>query len=219
MLFTKAFFLGWMVAIPVGPVAFLILQRSLSVGQLAGIASGLGAALADALLGLLAALGLVALLEQLESYHHFLRPVGSIVLLIVGVYFYFRKPPHLETAEVLSQRFLHHYLWDALSVFFVTLLNPLTIIAFTALFVGSDLIPEERRHIQYVEIALGVFSGSFFWWTTMACLAQSVKKRLSPLFVHRLFQGIGVVLISLALFSLLPRLTMVIERFKGFLSS
>jgi len=60
ILFSKAFLLGWMVAIPIGPVGFLIIQRSIKVGSLAGVASGLGAALADGLFGFLAAIGLAA---------------------------------------------------------------------------------------------------------------------------------------------------------------
>ena len=218
MLIVKAALLGWMLAIPVGPVALLIIQRSLSVGPLAGIASSIGAALADALLGLLAALGLVTLIEGLTIYHHLLRPFGSLVLAVVGIYFFFRKATQLVTEEILSTRYLHHYLWDTLSVFFVTLMNPLTIIAFAALFVGSDLIPEDPHRIQYAEISLGVFSGSLFWWLALVFLAQPVKKRLSPPVVHRIFQMIGGVLIGLALVSLIPRLGTVVEKLKTYIS-
>src|SRR5690242_4071081 len=102
-LFAQAFFLGWMVALPVGPVALLIIQRSLSVGSLRGWVSGLGAATADGIYALLAALGLAALIEQLAQTRGFVRPLGSIVLILVGLYFFFRKPPpELESVEVLS---------------------------------------------------------------------------------------------------------------------
>ena len=73
-LFWKSCFLGFMVAIPVGPVGLLVIQRSLSIGHIAGIATGLGAALADALLGFLAALGMVKLIGELDAGRHFLRP-------------------------------------------------------------------------------------------------------------------------------------------------
>lgn len=216
MLFVKATLLGWMVAIPVGPVALLIVQRSLTIGHLAGLASSFGAALADGLFGLLAALGLAVLFGELEAYRHFLRPGGSLVLLIVGIYFYFRKPPRLVTEEVLSTRYLHHYLWDSLSTFFLTLMNPITIIAFAALFVGSDLIPEEPHRIHYAEVALGVLFGSLLWWLLLVVLAQPVKRWLKPLVVHRVFQVIGCILVGLAALSFVPRIGTVIDRLRAF---
>lgn len=212
ILFSKAFLLGWMVAIPIGPVGFLIIQRSIKVGSLAGVASGLGAALADGLFGFLAAIGLAALIGALEFSRHLVRPLGSLVLMIVGIYFFFQKPPPLETEEVLATRYLHRYLWDLLSSFLLTLLNPMTIIAFAALFVGSDLIPEDPRKIQYLEIAAGIFTGSLLWWLALVILARPVKKMLSSLVVHRIFQGIGLALFSLALISFIPRLGTVIDK-------
>lgn len=205
-LISKAAVLGFMVAIPVGPVGVLLIQRSLAVSHLAGIATGLGAALADALFGYLAALGLVTLVEQLEVSKHFWRPLGSLALILVGVYFILQKPPKLEVEEVLSGRYQRRYWWDMVSSFFLTLLNPTTIIAFAALFVGSDLIPEDPRRIQYIEIALGIFAGSLVWWMILVAIAQPVKRKMSPLKVHRVMQGIGAVLIVLALVSFVPRL-------------
>lgn len=212
-LFSKACVLGLVVAIPVGPVALLIVQRSLAVGSLRGLASSLGAALADGLFGLLAALGLAALIEQLEVLRDMVRPLGSVVLMIMGIYFFFRKPLTLETEEVLSGRYLRHYLWDLFSTFLLTLTNPLTIIAFGALFAGSDLIPEDPRKIQYLEIAAGVFAGSLLWWLILVVLARPVKRRLSFLMVHRIFQGIGMILMGLGLVSLIPRLGTVVDKF------
>lgn len=214
LLFTKACILGCMVAIPVGPVGLLVIQRSLSVGWLAGIFTGLGAALADGFLGFLAALGLVALVGQLEGGRHFLRPLGSLALMIVGLHFFFQKPPSLIAEEVLSGRFQRRFWWDLVSSFFLTLINPTTIIAFAALFAGSDLIPEDPKKIQYFEIASGVFTGSLVWWCILVSVAHPIKRKLSPHSVHRVLQGIGITLVTLAMISFVPRLGGVIEKIK-----
>ena len=213
-LFSKSGVLGLMVAIPVGPVTLLILQRSLKVGSLTGIASGVGAALADGLFGLLAAIGLMTLVGGLEQTRHFVRPLGSLVLMIVGIYFFFQKPPSLEADEVLAERYRPNYLWDMLSAHFLTLLNPTTLIAFAALFAGSDLIPEDPRKIQYFEITTGVFSGSLLWWLLLGALAKPIKKWLSPLMVHRILQVTGILLLVLALISFVPRFGSVMEKIK-----
>ncbi|HEX5036216.1 MAG TPA: LysE family transporter [bacterium] len=201
-----------MVAIPVGPVGLLLMQRTLSVGRLAGIFTGLGAALADGVFGFLAALGLVTLVNQFEAGHHFLRPLGSLALMVVGLHFFFQKPPVLTADEVLTGRFQRRYWWDTISTFFLTLMNPTTIIAFAALFAGSDLIPENPRREEYFLIAAGVFSGSLLWWLFLVSLAGPVKRRLNPHSVHRFLQVLGVVLVVLALFTFIPRAGHVIDR-------
>ncbi len=206
ILFFKSFVLGFLVALPVGPIAILILQRSLEIGGLAGLVSGIGAATADALFALLAGLGLAALLEGIRESHHLVGGLGGFVLILVGLKLFFQRPPALKTEEVLSERYLHHYLWDSLSVFLLTLTNPMTIIAFGALFAGSNLIPLDPRRIDYLTISGGVFGGSLLWWVVLVILAQPIRKNLSLLRIHRTLELIGVVLILLGSFSFVPRL-------------
>ncbi|MBI2082327.1 MAG: LysE family transporter [Deltaproteobacteria bacterium] len=212
ILYFKSFLLGFLVALPVGPIAILILQRSLQIGWLAGIASGIGAALADGLFAFLAGLGLTALLEEIGGSHPFVGGFGGIVLVLVGLKLFFQKPPALQTEEVLSERYLHHYLWDTLSVFLLTLTNPMTIIAFAALFAGSNLIPLDPRKIDYFRICLGVFSGSLVWWVILVILSHPIKRNLSPLRIHRLLEIVGVILIFLGGVSSLPRLGTLVNK-------
>jgi threonine/homoserine/homoserine lactone efflux protein len=215
-IFLKACLVGCMVAIPVGPVGLLLIQRSLSVGHLAGIFTGIGAALADGVCGFLAALGLVTLIGELESSRHFLRPLGSLALIVVGLHFFFQKPPTLAAHEVLTGRFQRRFWWDTISAFFLTLMNPTTFIAFAVLFAGSDLIPEDPREEQYLEIAAGIFAGSLIWWLFLVGIARPVKQRLNPHSVHRFLQVLGVALVVLALFTLTPRLGGMIVRLRDF---
>ena len=60
--------LGISIAVPVGPIGLLCLRRSLTAGRLAGFVSGLGAATADALFGVIAALGLTTVTSFLVAY-------------------------------------------------------------------------------------------------------------------------------------------------------
>ncbi len=211
-LFFQACVIGGMVAIPIGPVGLLVIQRSLQVGWLAGVASGIGAAIADGIFGLCAALGLVALIGGVEEAKHFIRPIGSFLLVLIGLYFVFQKPPAVETEEVLSARYTHHYFWDTVSTLILTLMNPITIIAFAAVFVGSGLMPEDPRRIDYLEVSTGVFTGSFLWWIFLVVAAQPLKKRLSPTILHRGFQITGLVLTVVGAVSFIPRLPSAIDK-------
>ena len=197
MTLLKAFFVGLIVAIPVGPIAILIFQRSLSVGYITGIASGIGAALADALFAFLASLGVVALADWMAGPLVWLRPVGGAILIILGVHFFFKRAPSLKTEEVLTTRYLHHYTWDAFSTFLLTLTNPMTMLAFAALFTGVAIVPMEVKRIYYLEISAGVFVGSFLWWSVIVLLSHPIRKIISPLKVHRLMQILALILVGL----------------------
>ena len=56
--FLKGIVVGVVIAVPVGPVGVMCVRRSILEGKLSGFASGLGAATADAVFGVIAGFGL-----------------------------------------------------------------------------------------------------------------------------------------------------------------
>lgn len=77
--------IGFSIAAPVGPIGVLCVQRSLAEGQRAGFVSGLGAATADAVYGLLAGLGLAVVTNLLVGAQLWLRLGGGAFLLYLGL--------------------------------------------------------------------------------------------------------------------------------------
>ncbi|HEX2013455.1 MAG TPA: LysE family transporter, partial [Roseateles sp.] len=67
LLFAQALLIGLSIAAPVGPIGLLTIQRSLQQGPRAGLATGLGAAVADALYGALGAYGVSAVIQALTA--------------------------------------------------------------------------------------------------------------------------------------------------------
>ena len=53
ILFLKGIFVGFLIAAPVGPVGILCIHRTLETGLKSGLASGIGAAAADTVFGVL----------------------------------------------------------------------------------------------------------------------------------------------------------------------
>jgi threonine/homoserine/homoserine lactone efflux protein len=76
-LFVKSAVIGFSIAAPVGPIGVLCIRRTLADGRAAGFASGLGAAVADSLYGLVGALGLTAISKVLVGQQTPLRIVGG----------------------------------------------------------------------------------------------------------------------------------------------
>ncbi len=157
-LFLKGLVLGFSIAAPVGPIGILCIRRTLAGGLGSGLATGLGTATADALYGLVAALGLTAAAAFLVDGQFYLRLGGGLFLCYLG-YASFRSPPSPKAAGENSAS-----LWlDYLSAFLLTLANPLTLLSFVAVFAGLGVAAGQA----YTDAGLvvgGVFSGSLLWW-------------------------------------------------------
>jgi len=92
-LFLKGIVVGIVIAVPVGPVGVMCVRRTIFEGKLAGFVSGLGAATADAIFGIIAAFGLTAVSDWLMSYQHWLRAAGGCYLLYIGSRAFAAEPP------------------------------------------------------------------------------------------------------------------------------
>ncbi len=79
-LFGRGLLVGSSIAAPVGPIGVLCIRRTLTLGRLAGLLSGLGAATADAVYGAIAAYGLTAISGILVGRSFWFRLVGGIFL-------------------------------------------------------------------------------------------------------------------------------------------
>src|SRR5262245_3088498 len=83
--FLRGLIIGFSIAAPVGPIGVLCIRRTLADGRVAGLASGLGAAAADALYGCVAGFGLTLISNFFVSQRFWLQLVGGLFLLWLGV--------------------------------------------------------------------------------------------------------------------------------------
>src|SRR5262249_42012791 len=133
-LLTRGLIIGFSIAAPVGPIGILVIRRTLSDGRLTGLATGLGAATADALYGCIGAFGLTFITGALLGGKMWMRIAGGIFLCYLGV----RPslaPPAERAAPVTGASLLRSYG----STLLLTLTNPSTILSFAAVFAGLGL--------------------------------------------------------------------------------
>src|SRR5437762_11181193 len=91
-LFTKGLVIGFSIAAPVGPIGLLCIRRTLAHGRLAGLATGLGAASADATYGAIAAFGLTWITSALIGEQCWIRLMGGGFLIYLGVRTFLARP-------------------------------------------------------------------------------------------------------------------------------
>lgn len=194
-LFLRAFIIGISIAAPVGPIGVLCIRRTLSNGKLAGFLSGLGAASADMVYGAIAAFGLSAITGLLVENAVWLRVVGGLFLLYLGVKT-FREKPAERAAEAGQGSLAGMYV----STFFLTITNPMTILAFAAIFAGTMIGTQASSPGLMVA---GVFSGSAAWWLTLSLIVGILRNRLTQTHMAWINRISGVIIIVFGLHALL----------------
>ena len=157
--FIKGVLLGFSIAAPVGPIGVLCIRRTLANGLLNGFLSGLGVATADGIYGLIAAFGVTAISTFLLDNQIYLRLIGGLFLLHLGYITFQATPAEIGLKEEGKSRFGSY-----VSVFFLTLMNPMTIMSFAAVFAGLGVATTGGDYVLAALLVLGVFIGSMLWW-------------------------------------------------------
>jgi threonine/homoserine/homoserine lactone efflux protein len=196
----KGFVIGFSLALPVGPIALLCIRRTLARGPASGVASGLGAATADGIYGSIAAFGITFISNFLFNHSITLRLVGGCILCYIGVRIFLSKPRENLTSGV-ENGLVHDYV----SALLLTLTNPMTVLAFAAIFAAAGFGDSEGNYLGTAVLVGGVILGSAVWWLvlcgTIGLLHRKVNDR-ALIFVNMvsgtLIAGFGlIVLLSL----------------------
>lgn len=172
--FLEGLIIGFVIAVPVGPIGLLCMNRALSGGVAYGLFSGLGVATADAISGGIAVLGLTLVANFLVSQQVWLRPLGGLFLCYVGFRTFVAKPSG-EGPEVRSDGFLGAYA----STFLLTFTNPVTILSFLAIYAGWGIESLRGNYLSAAALTLGVFTGSALWWVILGGWLLFFRARLT----------------------------------------
>jgi threonine/homoserine/homoserine lactone efflux protein len=159
---------GFSIAAPVGPIGVLCIRRTLARGVRSGLASGLGAATADATYGGIAGFGITFLSRALVSQQVFIRSLGGAFLILLGARTFLSVPKAANRATGGSLAS------DYLSTLALTLSNPLTIIAFAAIFAGLG-VTGSGGYTTAAFLVSGVFAGSSLWWIILSSAVSEFR--------------------------------------------
>ena len=190
-LFFRGVSLGFSIAAPVGVIGILCINRTLVQGSIVGLVSGLGAATADAIYGCIAGFGLTFISSFVVDRQFWLRSLGSIFLCYLGIKTFLAKPANKEVAMRSSSSLFSAYI----STFFLTLTNPMTIIAFLAIFSGLGLANTNSNYISTAVLVLGVFIGSSLWWLLLSSGVSCLRTKFN-LKKLRLFNYVSGIIIT-----------------------
>jgi threonine/homoserine/homoserine lactone efflux protein len=200
-LLIEGIMIGLVVAVPVGPLGLLCINRALMLGPLYGLCSGLGVATADAIAAGIAALGITLISGFLTDYQVLLRFIGGIFLCYLGYKIYRTEPVSrvpINTVNGLLSAFA--------TTFVLTLSNPVTILSFVAIYAGWHVPSLHGQYVAAATLTVGVFTGSTLWWVGLFVGLTAFHRKFDLRFlfwVHRVSGAViatsgVVVLLSLS---------------------
>lgn len=201
-LFLQGIVFGFLIAVPVGPMALLCMNRGLARGLAYGFSSGLGVATADAMAAGVAALGLTLVSNFIAAQQVWLRPLGAFFLCYLGFrVFTIKREDGTARSDAPTETGLRGAF---ISTFILNFTNPATILSFLAIYAGFGLHDLSGDYFSATLLVLGVFVGSALWWVLLAvgllvCHGKFGERELR--WVHRvsgvIIAGFGfVVLLS-----------------------
>lgn len=190
--------IGLSIAAPVGPIGVLCIRRTLADGRLYGLVAGLGAATADAVYGCIAAFGMSAVMGPLVHQQAALRVAGGLFLCYLGVKTALSRP-----AERAATTRGSGLLWAYLSTLLLTLTNPMSILAFAAIFAGLGASGTRQGLGSALTMVAGVFLGSVAWWALLSSVMHVLRSSLRPAHLQAINRVSGAIVVAFGLWSLL----------------
>jgi len=197
--FIRGLLIGLSIAATVGPMSILCIQRTLNKGQLYGFVSGLGIATADGVYGSIAAFGLTIITNFLIHEQIWIRLIGGLFLVYLGVKTILTNPPQRAAVNMKTNSYPGAYA----TTFLLTLTNPLTILSFAAIFAVIGVGSTSKNFLSATVVVLGVFAGSTLWWIILTSGINLLRKKMNSQWLLWINRISGVIITLFGVFALL----------------
>ncbi|MBR1872043.1 MAG: LysE family transporter [Bacteroidales bacterium] len=192
----KGILVGICASAPLGPIAILVVQKSLSEGHKAGFITGLGATLVDTLFAVIAVFALAFVESFLNSHRTLILLVGGLVVGLLGVSMTFSDP----FRKMKENDPTPYSVKDFIKAVAMGITNPGAILVIFALFAffGLELEP---NGFSVMPVILSVAAGSALYWFIFSWGLSHLSRNFklgTLLWINRI-SGIIVMIIGIAL--------------------
>lgn len=194
----KGFLVGFCASAPIGPIAILVVQKSLSKGHKAGFVTGLGASVVDTFYAFIAIFALAFAQVFIEQHQNMILLVGGSVLVLLGISMTmsnpFRKKVRRDGKSRVSSK-------DFGQAVLMGLSNPMAIFVMFTLFAFFGLAKDAPHTWSVAPILLSVSLGSVTYWFSVSWLLSHFSrgfKMRTILWISRI-TGAIIVIIGISL--------------------
>ena len=192
--------IGLIASAPMGPVGVLCVQRTLNKGRWYGFITGIGAVVSDLIYAAITAYGMSYVMDVLNNQQTrmYLQIVGSVLLLVFGLYTYKSDP----TKKIHNSGNGRGTLWhNGVTAFLVTFSTPLIIFLFLASYAQFAFVMPNHPFEMVVGF-LSIIFGALLWWYGLTWLIDKIRGKFDANGIRLINQVIGsvVVLCSIIMF-------------------
>jgi threonine/homoserine/homoserine lactone efflux protein len=200
--------MGLAAAVPIGPVNLICIRRSFAYGPVNGFMSGLGAALGDGVFAAIMGFGLTWVAHLIEGYAAIIELIGGAMLVWFG-WRTFVAPPMVRFLDEGEKDGAGNLLRAMASTFALTVTNPATLLAFTAMFAGlGGLAGGAGSYVDAGFVVAGVIGGSAGWWLALTTVIGLFHTRIDEVAMKRINRGSGLLV---ALFGVVVLIHLVLK--------
>ncbi len=171
----KGVLVGVGASVPLGPIAILCVQKTLSKGRNAGFITGLGAATSDTLYAAISLLGLAFMQNLITENKTWVMIVGGVIILCIGIKVFLSNPiKQIQQKEESNRHFA-----DFFESFFMTISNPGAIFLILGLLtaVGIDTTGHSAKDIAVPTILWSIFMGAATWWFILTGTINKFRRK------------------------------------------
>jgi len=168
----KTILLGMAIAAPVGPISLVCIRTTLGSGFASGLSAGLGSALADGLVCLAA----LTSIKIISASPLFSGPILNYIAAAYLIYMGSRMIWRGRKCQLMEKEANSSAKRSFVSTFVITVVNPLTLLSFAALFCGSQ--NTDNSIYSVLTTATCIFLGSSIWWLILAGFLSLARRSL-----------------------------------------
>ena len=185
--FLRGVLIGLLFGVPAGAVGAMTVQRTWNYGIKAGLLTGFGSSVADCIYACVGAFGLTVISEFLLKYQTVINLAGGGLVMYMGLHLLLSKKKPDEIPSVFGR------IKTFLSSFLVGITNPAAVLTF--LFAFSYFgISGDTNLIQGICLVIGVFLGTYLWWTALSVIVGILKGRQKKDHLQVMNRIFGVIL-------------------------
>lgn len=190
----KAYIIGILAALPLGPVAVFIAQKTLSRGRFPGFIAGIGPMVIDSLYAALALLALGVAQDMLDRFQAQIMLVGGILILMIGVIIFRKK----ETAEQVQLRSRKTAVGFAFQAAGCALSNPGAFLLMVAYLSFAQLDAQSASSPLWLMVLLVAVGELSYWWCFTLAISKVNRFRPETLTTMNKFAGAILAVIGVA---------------------
>ncbi|MDP3644656.1 MAG: LysE family transporter [Bacteroidota bacterium] len=199
MIFTlifKGILIGLLVSIPLGPIGVLVIQRTVNKSRIAGLLSGMGAALSDTLYAIIAGFSLTFVIDFIRGNEIIFHIISAVIVFMLGIHIFFKNP----VTDLRRYRLKGNtHFQDIISSFLVTFSNPLTVFVFLAVFTSSGVALSMEQPYDSFFVILGIFTGAFIWWFSLSGVVSIFRHKINLRILWWINKTAGVIIVIFVL--------------------